>query len=221
MGQQGTDVTWPGRFAGRIFVATDGGAEGRGWMQTAGWGIGVASETGQTAAAVGGWVTGSDRGSWAAEAGALLILLTAALAVGIDLHIPIDNLAVKRQFTNVLAGKCVLSRFGFGLWRRIARLCDGRSHACSWVPSHDKQEHWVPDVSGQDGAVWRRLSNAADVHASRQAKAHQSRRMSTYERACAQAHEWASRYLERVTRSAAVYEESLSHSAAAELRGDG
>jgi endonuclease/exonuclease/phosphatase family metal-dependent hydrolase len=147
-----------------IDVATDGGAEGNCFENRNGsWGVATAF------AACGGLVEGLDHSSTAAEFTAALIVMRAAVVVGIAIRLAIDNATVQRAVEAAIGGAPKQRDITAAVYRQLADLAALLPQGCScyWVPSHGKKlGEWTPPAGVTDDFA-RALNKAADAEASK------------------------------------------------------
>jgi len=145
---------------GRLLVATDGSAVGRGEHRVAS--IGVATIAGKFGAAV----PTADQAAVHSEMWALLQLLVAChnLPELKHMDVIIDNLYVVRW---ARAAKRVGANFASeerpAFWAKIASLIPSDFHF-HWIPSHGKQEDWTAPAP-HSTKHWRALNDSADTAA--------------------------------------------------------
>lgn len=167
---------------GPIYVATDGGttAQKDRYLRISGWAAAFADNRVDTAARCAvttsaGSVQGVDQCAYKIELTAATMVLRAAVAAQVPIHILVDNLTIARGVEQRLRGQVKPTRYQFGAWQDIQRLGNqlqelGHQSCCSWIPSHgSKLEEWTPP-DGITNANARRLNDFADVAASRVAE---------------------------------------------------
>ena len=154
------------RLGPRCLAATDGGSEAQ-RLRYAGWGVVLANgATKEVEYRCHGMTPGADHTSWSAEMCALEVLCRAAAEAEVDLDVLIDNQTVQGGLNALIARRLPVPNGGFGRWRDLERLVQGRQHTAHWVPSHGKVPAWRPVVTHLGTAQeWRRLNDVADFEA--------------------------------------------------------
>lgn len=144
---------------GRILVATDAGRQGLALHDSfAAVGVAIRDH------AWGAELQLLDTSTYAVEWYAANIALAAAQMAQVNVRLLIDNDTAGGTIRKVLDGRQTSAPLG--MVQNTAALVAGRSHACSWVPSHGKQRDWRPPAPFQEqGDHWRRLNSKADGQA--------------------------------------------------------
>ena len=115
-------------FDGHVLAATDGGATTSPLHFLRRAGIGIAIQCLHRTFRCGNTVKGADQSPWAAEISALIALLRAAKAAGVNLHVLIDNRSVAYGFWSITQGKLPNPPFAFMLWQDVHHLAAGMQH---------------------------------------------------------------------------------------------